>query len=84
MVPKWVNKVHRVQKKNFFKNDLGPHGMPKQMFLVRFELVVASFGPPKIPNCLENGLFWDKKWVKMGQKCVFPKIILAHLGCLNK
>ena len=51
----------------FFKNDLGPHGMPTQVFLARFELVVARFGPPKIPKCLENGLFWDKK---MGQKWV--------------
>ena len=68
----------------FFKNDLGPHGMPKQVFLDRFELVVARFGPPKIPKCFENGLFWDKNGSKMGQKCVFPKMILEHLGCLNK
>ena len=54
------------------------------MFLARFELVVARFGPPKIPKCLENGLLCDEKWVKMGQKCVFPKMILDHLGCLNK
>ena len=38
--------------------------MPKEMFLARFELVVARFGPPKIQKGLENGLFWDKKWVK--------------------
>ena len=52
--------------------------MPKQVLLARFELVVARFGPPKIPKCLENGLFWDKKmgpkWVRngseMGQKWV--------------
>ena len=55
--------------------------MPKQVFLACFELVAARFGRPKIPKCLENGLFWDKK---MGQKCVFPKMILEHLGCLNK
>ena len=30
----------------------------------RFELVVARLGPPKFPKRLENGLFWDKKWVK--------------------
>ena len=42
--------------------------MPKQMFLVRFELVVARFGPPKIPKILENGRFWDKKWVKNGSE----------------
>ena len=36
----------------------------KQVFLARFELVVARFGRPKIPKWLENGLFWDKKWIK--------------------
>ena len=66
------------------KNDPGPHGMPKQVSLARFELAVARFGPPKIPKCLENGLLWDKKWSKMGPKCVFPKIILDHFGCTNK
>ena len=45
--------------------------MPRQVFLARFELVVARFGPPKIPKCLENGLFWDKTWVKKRVKNVF-------------
>ena len=54
------------KKMTFFKNNLAPHGMPKQMVLVRFEHVVARFGPPKIPKCLENGMFWDQKWVKNG------------------
>ena len=47
--------------------------MPKQVFLVRFELVVAHFGPPKTPKCLENGVFWDKKWVKNRSKMCFSK-----------
>ena len=47
--------------------------MPKQVFLARFELVVACFGPPKIPKCLENGLFCDQKWVKNGSKMCFSK-----------
>ena len=73
-MPKWVNKVHPVQKKmTFFKIDPRPHGMPKQVFLVHFELVVARFGPPIIPQCLENGLFWDEKWVKNGSKKCFSK-----------
>ena len=58
--------------------------MPKQVFLAHFELVVARFSSPKLPKCLENGLFWDKKWSKMGQKCGFPKMIPDHLGCTNK
>ena len=57
----------------FFKNDLGPHGMPKQVFLARFELVVARFGPPKIPKCLENGLFCYQKCVKKGSKMRLSK-----------
>ena len=47
--------------------------MPKQVFLAHFQLVVARFGPPKIPNCLENGLFWDKEGVKNGSKMFFSK-----------
>ena len=47
--------------------------MPKQVFLARFELVVACFGPPKIPKCLENGLFCDKKWIKNGSKSCFSE-----------
>ena len=76
------NKVHRVQnKKSFFKNDLGPHGMPKQVFLAYFEPVLAL---RKSQNALKMGNFGTRIGSKMGQKCVFPKIIPDHLGCLNK
>ena len=51
----------------FLKNDPRPCVTLQQVFLDRFRLVVAHFGPPKIPKCLENGLFWDQK---MGQKWV--------------
>ena len=57
----------------FFKNDPTPCVMLKQVFLDRFELVVAHFGPPQIPKCLENGLFWDQKWVKNVSKTHFSK-----------
>ena len=57
----------------FLKNDPRPCATLKQVFLDRFELVVARFGPPKIPKCLENGLFWDQKWVKNGSKTHFSK-----------
>ena len=67
----------------FLKNDPRPCATLKQVFLDRLELVVAHFGPLKIPKCLENGLFWDPKWVKMGQKRIFPNLILHHLGCTN-
>ena len=67
----------------FLKNDPTPCATLKQVFLDRFELVVAHFGPPKIPKCLENGLFWDQNGSKMSQKRIFPKLILDHLGCTN-
>ena len=54
-----------------FKNDLGVHGMPKQVFLARLDLVVARFGPPRLPQCLENGLFSDKIFFKIGSKMHF-------------
>ena len=63
----------RGKKLTFLKNDPRPCAMLKQVFLDRFELVVAHFGPPKIPKCLENGLFWDQKWVKNGSKTHFSK-----------
>ena len=68
----------------FFKNHHGPHGMPTQVVWAGFELVVARFGPPRIPKCLENGLFRYKKSVKNKSKCVFPTMIRDHFGCLNK
>ena len=57
----------------FLKNDPRPRATLKQVFLDRFELVVAHFGAPKIPKCLENGLFWDQKWVNNGSKTHFSK-----------
>ena len=63
----------RGKKLTFVKNDPRPCATQKQVFLDRFELVVAHFGPPKIPKCLENGLFWDQKWVKNGSKTHFSK-----------
>ena len=57
----------------FRKNDPRPCATLKQVFLDCFELVVAHLGPPKIPKCLENGLFWDQKWVKIGSKTHFSK-----------
>ena len=38
----------------------------------------------KSQNALTIGCFGTKNGSKMGQKCVFPKMILDHLGCLNK
>ena len=48
-------------------------GMLKQVFLARFKPVVTRFGPGKVPKCLENGPFWDQRWVKNGSKTCFSK-----------
>ena len=61
-----------------------PLGMLKQMFFGRFEPVVARFGPWKIPKCLENGPFWDQKWVKNGSKTRFPKSDPGPFGMLKQ
>ena len=58
--------------------------MLKQVFLARFEPVVARFGPRKSQNALKMGRFKSKNGSKMGQNRVFPKVILDHLGCSNK
>ena len=57
----------------FAHNDPTPCGTLNEVFLDRFELVMAHFGSAKIPKCLANGLFWDQKWVKNGSKPQFFK-----------
>ena len=68
------------RKMNFLKNDPTPCVMIKQLFLDCVELVVAHFGPPKIPKCLEDVLFWNQKWVKNGSKPLFSKIHPGPFG----
>ena len=61
-----------------------PFGMLKKMFLGWFQPLLASFGRWNVPNALKVGRFKTKNGPKMGQKCVFPNVILDHLGCSNK
>ena len=61
-----------------------PLGMLKQAFLARFEPVEARFGPWKIPKCLENGPFLDKKWGKNGSKTRFSKSDPGPFGMLKQ
>ena len=49
------------------------------MFLARFEPVVW-----KIPKCLENGSFWDQKWVQNGSKTHFLKSDPGPFGMLKQ
>ena len=76
--------VKNGSKMHFSKNNLGPFMMLKQVVLAHFEPVATGFGPWTIPKCLENGPFWDQKWVKNGSKTRFFKVIPDHLGCSNK
>ena len=68
----------------FLKNDPRPCVMLKQVFLDCFELGV---GPilvlRKSQNALKMRCFGTKNGSKMGQKRIFPKLILDHLGCTN-
>ena len=66
-------KVPGAKKMIFSKVVPRQLGMLKQVFLGRFEPVVARFGRWKIPKCLENGPFGDQQWVKSGAKTHFSK-----------
>ena len=78
---KWVKNG---SKTHFSKNDPEPFRMLKQMFLVHFQPVVTRFGPWKIPKCLENGPFWDQKWVKTGPKTHFSTSDPGTFGMLKQ
>ena len=67
-----------------FKVVPRPLGMLKQVFLGRFEPVVARYGPWEFPKCLENGLFWDQKWAKNGSKPHFSKSDPGPFGMLKQ
>ena len=58
--------------------------MLKQMVSAHFEAVVTRFGPWKIPKCLENGSFWDEKWVKSASKTRFSTSDPGPVGMLKQ
>ena len=73
------------RKKSFFPKLFLDHlGCSNKCFFGRFEPVVARFGPWKIPKCLENGPFWDQKWVKNGSKTRFSKSDPGPFGVLKQ
>ena len=67
----------------FLKNDPRPCAKLKQVFLDRFQLVVAHLGPPKSQSALKMGCFGTKKGSEMGQKRIFPNLFLNHYGCTD-
>ena len=77
----------------------GPPGAKKSLFAKMipdhmecqnkcFWRVLSSWLPvlalPNSQNALKIGDFGTKNGSKMGQKCVFQKMILDHLECTNK
>ena len=58
--------------------------MFREVFLGRFEPWWCVMGHGKSQNALKMGRFGTKNGSKMGQKRVFPKVILDHSGCSNK
>ena len=78
---KWVKNGSKTW---FSKNDPRPLGMLKHVFLARFEPMVTRYGPWKMPKCLENGSFWDQKWVKNGSKTHFSKSDPGPFGMLGQ
>ena len=58
--------------------------MLKQVLLAHFEPVVTHFGPWKSQNALKRARFGTKSGSKMGQKRVFPKVILDRWGSSDK
>ena len=76
--------VKNGSKMRFSKSDPGPFMMLKQVVLAHFEPVATGLGSWKIPKCLENGPFWDQKWVKNGSKTRFSKSDPGPFGMLKQ
>ena len=71
--------------RNFFSKVVPrPLGMLKQVFLDRLSSWWHVLGHGKSQNALKMGHFGTKNVSKMGQKRVFPKVILHHFGCSYK
>ena len=62
----------------------GPGCPPARVSLYPPRRLVAGGDPSKSQNALKLSRFGTQNRSKMGQKCVFPKMILDHLGCSNK
>ena len=67
----------------FLKNDPRPCATLKQVFWTVLSLWWPILVLPKSENALKMGCFGTKNGSKMGQKRIFPNLILDHLGCTN-
>ena len=64
----WVQKWSKIIFSKFVPRPLG---VLKQVFLARFEPMVARYDAPQFQKALKMGFLGDQKGSKMGQKCVF-------------
>ena len=70
----WDEKrVKNGSKVCFSKSGLSPFGMLEQVVLAHFEPSGTHFGLWKLPECLENVLFGEQKWVKNASKTSFSR-----------
>ena len=67
----------------FPKNDPRPCATLKQVFLDCWSLWWPILVLRKSQNALKMGCFGTKNGSKMGQKRIFPNLILDHLGCTS-
>ena len=58
--------------------------MRKQVVVAHFQPVATGFGSWKLSKCLENGPFWDQKYVKNGSKTRFSKSDPGPFGMLKQ
>ena len=68
---------------SFLKNDPRPCVMLKQFFWTVLRLWWPILVLRKSQNALKMGCFGTKNGSKMGQKRIYPKLIVDHLGCTN-
>ena len=63
--PFWDQKcVKSGSQTRFPQGDHAPFGKREQVFSAHFQHVATGFGPWRMPKYLDNGPFWDQKWVK--------------------
>ena len=67
----------------FLKNDPRPCATLKQGFWTVLSLWWRILVLRKSQNALKMDCFGTKNGSKMGQKRIFPNLILDHLGCIN-
>ena len=82
------NQKQAISWATWLKTRFRVHLIHMQPTFGGFWRILSSWWPVlallKSQNALKLGCFATKNGSKMGQKCVFPKMILDHLGCLNK